>query len=84
MGLGKPVIASRLSGTPEQVIDGVTGILVAPQNVDELATSISRISLDEELRLQMGRAGKKRFQEHFTAKIAVKNYQFLYQSLIGS
>lgn len=81
MGMGKPVIASRLAGTPEQVADGVTGILVEPQSADQLAAAIRRLGLDEELRAQMGRAGLRRFQERFTAELAVANYVSLYQSL---
>lgn len=81
MGLGKPVIASRLAGTPEQVVDGETGILVEPRDPDQLATAIEKLSLDEQLRVQMGEAGLRRFQEYFTAEVAVKNYVSLYQSL---
>jgi glycosyltransferase involved in cell wall biosynthesis len=82
MGMGKPVIASRLAGTPEQVVDGETGLLVAPRDVDQLAAAISRLGLDGQLRMQMGQAGLRRFQERFTAEVAVRNYVSLYQSLI--
>lgn len=82
MGMGKPVIASRLAGTPEQVVDGETGLLVAPRDVDQLAAAISRLGLDEQLRMQMGQAGLRRFQERFTAEVAVRKYVSLYQSLI--
>lgn len=84
MGLEKPVIASRLAGTPEQLVDGETGLLVAPRDADQLAAAISRLSLDEQLRLRMGQAGLRRFQKLFTAEVAVRNYISLYQSLIES
>jgi len=84
MGVGKPVIASRLAGTPEQVVDGETGILVSPRDVDQLAAAIATLSLDKDLRLQMGQAGLKRFHKHFAVELAVKNYMSLYQSLIGN
>jgi glycosyltransferase involved in cell wall biosynthesis len=84
MGLGKPVIASRLAGTPEQLVDRETGILVTPREADQLAAAINRLSLDERLRLSMGQAGRRRFQTLFTAEVAVENYLSLYRSLIGS
>lgn len=84
MGLGKPVIASRLAGTPEQVMDGESGLLIAPRDADQLAAAIVRLSLDKQLRLQMGQAGLRRFREHFTAEAAATNYVALYQSLISA
>lgn len=82
MGLGKPVIASCLAGTPEQIVDGETGLLLTPRDACQLAAAIRRLRLDEQLRLRMGQAGLRRFQEFFTAEVAVRNYISLYQSLI--
>ncbi len=45
MALSKPVIASRISGVPEQVVSEVTGLMVAPCDVDELASAISTLAL---------------------------------------
>lgn len=80
MALGKPVIASRLAGTPEQVVDGETGILFTPKDVGQLAAAIISLENDEQLRLQMGQAGLERFQKHFTAAAAVENYLSFYNS----
>lgn len=82
MGLGKPVIASRLAGVPEQVLDGVTGFLVTPRNVEELALAIMELCNNASLRSQMGHTAFDRFKEKFTAEIAVKNYMNLYKSLM--
>ena len=82
MALGKPVIASRIAGTPEQIVDGKTGILVEPRNPEQLATALQKIVADEVLRLRMGEAGRQRFQQYFTADVAVGNYVSLYQSMI--
>lgn len=82
MGLGKPVIASCLAGTPEQIVDGETGLLLTPRDACQLAAAITRLSLDEQLRLRMGQVGLRRFQKFFTAEVAVRNYISLYQSLI--
>jgi glycosyltransferase involved in cell wall biosynthesis len=84
MGLGKPVIASKLAGTPEQVEDGVTGLLVPPGDAQSLAAAIARLAADAQLRAEMGRAGRRRFEERFTAKASVHRYMALYQSLLGT
>ena len=82
MGLGKPVIASRLAGTPEQVIDGVTGLLVEPRNVTQLATAIFQLVDNVSMRGSMGRAALDRFDAHFTSPLALNNYSNLYAKLI--
>lgn len=79
MASGKPVIASRIAGTPEQVIDGKSGLLVTPGDADQLAIAINRLSLDLQLRLRMGQAAKHFFQKYFTADVAVNKYMQLYQ-----
>lgn len=68
MAVGKPVIASRVGGIPEIVEDGVTGILVDPRDSRSLAKQIVLLLQDPQRRLTMGRAGKRRVQEHFTRK----------------
>ncbi len=80
MAFGKPVIATSLAGVPEQVVDGETGFLIAPSNVEELALAITKIYNNAALRLKMGHAAVCKFKEKFTAEIAVKNYIDLYQS----
>lgn len=82
MSLGKPVIASRLAGVPEQVCEGETGLLVSPRSVEQLALAITQLCNNGPLRKQMGEAAADRFQICFTAEVSIKNYLTLYQSLI--
>lgn len=81
MGLGKAVIASRLAGTPEQIIDGVTGLLIEPNNVEQLAEAISCLLDRPELILSMGKRGKERFEQFFSSSIALNNYMSTYYQL---
>jgi len=53
--LGKPVVASRIGGTPEQIDDGETGLLFEPNDPLDLALKISRLLADAELRAKLGR-----------------------------
>jgi glycosyltransferase involved in cell wall biosynthesis len=66
MGVGRPVIASRIGGLPFTVIDGTTGLLFDPGDVDDLAEKIERLLNDASLRERMGVAGRRRFEEFFT------------------
>lgn len=81
MALGKPVIATRLAGTPEQVIDGVTGLLVEPRNVVQLGEAICYLMDRPNVRHEMGCAASDRFGSHFTSKIALDNYTKMYTGL---
>jgi len=71
---GNPVVGARTGGIPEQIEDGETGLLVAPENdPEELATALTRLYEDDDLRTRLGeRAGtrvRERFpvQDHFDA-----------------
>lgn len=60
MAFAKPVIASRIGGLPEVVVDGETGILVDPGDVDALAGAMTRVAVDVALARRLGRAGQDR------------------------
>jgi glycosyltransferase involved in cell wall biosynthesis len=60
-----PVVATRIVGVPELIDDGVSGLLVAPGRVDELAYAIERLARDPELRRELGQAGRARVQRDY-------------------
>jgi len=72
MAMAKPVVATRVRGCREAVVDGETGILVPPRDVTALADAIVRLLLDNELARRMGAAGRKRVEEHFDRDEIVK------------
>ena len=65
MAAGKPVVASSLSGIPELVQHGVSGILVDSAYAGRLADAVGRLVDDSELRERMGRAGQMRVRREF-------------------
>ncbi|HOD99973.1 MAG: glycosyltransferase family 4 protein [Kiritimatiellia bacterium] len=65
---GLPVVASRVDGIPEMVVDGETGILVEPENVEGFADALMRLLADPELRQRMGAAAHARAQKIFTVE----------------
>jgi glycosyltransferase involved in cell wall biosynthesis len=71
MALGLTVIAPRVAGIPELVIDGRNGLLFAPSNWQELAETILVALRDPELREQLGRAGNRSIEHSFDISVAI-------------
>jgi phosphatidylinositol alpha-1,6-mannosyltransferase len=66
MRAGKPCLAARGGAAAEVVEDGVTGLLVDPDDPGEMAGALARLLDDRELARQMGEAGRRRFLDVFT------------------
>ncbi len=63
---GKPVIGGRAGGVTDSIIDGVTGLLVNPEDVDEITRSVNLLLGDGELARRMGAAGLERAWSGFS------------------
>ncbi len=81
MAAGRPVVASAIFGIPEQVEDGVTGILTKPGDVDSLAEAVLRVSEEPGLIGKMGGAGRKRYEDRFTLERSVAKTVEVYEEL---
>jgi glycosyltransferase involved in cell wall biosynthesis len=73
-----PVVATRVGGTPEVVMEGGTGCLVPPRAPMQLAYAIASLFADEPRRELMGRAARRRMVERFTLDGMVEAYAGLY------
>jgi glycosyltransferase involved in cell wall biosynthesis len=78
MAAGLPVVASRVGGVPELVIDGETGLLVAPGDAYELAEALRRLFADAGLRQRLGDAGHVRVRERFDVALFRRAHVELY------
>lgn len=67
MASGKPVVSSNRGGPSETIVHGETGYLVEPGNVQGFASHIITLLRDAELREKMGKAGRARVEQHFSA-----------------
>jgi glycosyltransferase involved in cell wall biosynthesis len=82
MAAKRPVVASRVGGLAEAVVDGRTGILVPPEDADALARAVDRIATDRGLRLRLGEAGPARISEGFLASQMAAAYDRLYRRVL--
>lgn len=78
MALGKPVIGSRLAGIPEQIEDGVNGLLFEPGADEQLASKIALLIRDEKLRETFGLSSVAKYQREFLPGVALESYKRLY------
>jgi glycosyltransferase involved in cell wall biosynthesis len=65
LAVGIPAIGYKLDGTPEVVLNGETGYVTPPQDVDAVARYSSELLADSTLRQQMGEKGKALVVERF-------------------
>ena len=66
MSYGKPLVVSNVGGLPELVDDGVSGLIVAPNNPSALAIALSTLLVSPDEAAELGRAARQRFLENFT------------------
>jgi glycosyltransferase involved in cell wall biosynthesis len=78
MAAGLPVVATRVGGNPEAVIDGETGWLVAPHRPTELALKIMDLLSEPEKARSWGEYGRQVVKEKFAAEKMVEAYLELY------
>lgn len=83
MAAAKPVIATRVGGIPEAVIDGRTGRLVRAEDPSELAQAIRELVKDSECRKAMGREAKNRCAELFDIEATHRKIRDLFVELMG-
>jgi glycosyltransferase involved in cell wall biosynthesis len=74
MAAGKPVIASRVGGLKDIVVDGKTGFLVKPGDADELAKKINILLDNPKLRDSMGKNGRERAERFYDWNTIIKKY----------
>jgi glycosyltransferase involved in cell wall biosynthesis len=84
MNAGLPIIATAVGGNVEVVVQGQTGFLVPPDDVDALAQSIVELSADANLRVRMGLAGRERLRNQFSAASMIRKTDEVYQSLLAA
>lgn len=84
MAMGKPVLATCFGGSPELVVDGVTGYIVNPLDAALFADRLGRLLRDEGLRREMGWRGRERIRREFLLSHQVQRMLNIYQRSLAS
>lgn len=82
MAMRKPVIGTRVGGIPEIVKDGISGILVEPENPIGLAAAIINLLNDKKQMEKIGNTGRKIVEENYSTEVMVNRTYTFYKSLV--
>jgi glycosyltransferase involved in cell wall biosynthesis len=82
MAAGLPVVATRVGGIVDQVVEGQTGFLVPPEAPDDLARAMEGLIEDRDLRLRQGMAGRERACQHFDIQIKAKALLAFFEAVL--
>jgi glycosyltransferase involved in cell wall biosynthesis len=83
MAAALPIVATRVGGTPEIVVDGETGLLVRARSEDALAAAIDDLYVHENRRVEMGHAGRHRVERHFSLDTMIDRYTSVYRNHVA-
>ncbi|MCG8462337.1 MAG: glycosyltransferase family 4 protein [Holophagales bacterium] len=84
MAAGLPVVATDVSGNPEAVDDGATGLLVPRLDSAELAEALCKLIADPARRRRMGLAGREKVERDFDIQKIAGEYVKLWQDLLAN
>lgn len=82
MAMERAVVAPRSGGPAEVVVDGETGVLVAPGAARALADTIARLLNEPQLRARMGAAGRRRAVEKYSQEMHAESVLSCYEELL--
>jgi glycosyltransferase involved in cell wall biosynthesis len=82
MQFSLPVISTNEGGISEAVIDDVTGFVVEPRNVQQLADKLKILIQNKHLREEMGLKGKEHFSKNFTLEHYEQNMKTVFDTIL--
>ncbi len=83
MAVGLPIVASRVGGIVDLVIDNETGLLVDPHTPSQLTLALTKLAQDPDLRKKMGALGQQRVDERFTSAMMIDQIDSLYKEVLS-
>jgi len=83
MASGLAVVATRIAGNEELIVNGESGLLVPVDDANALAAALQPLLLEAALRRNMGAAARRRVEEHYSWRSAALQYRQLFLQIIG-
>jgi glycosyltransferase involved in cell wall biosynthesis len=84
MGVGRPIVASRVAGIPQVIDDGVHGLLVPEKDPVALAQAINKLLADRALAQRLGLAARQRIEQELTWDTAAERFEEVYQRALAA
>lgn len=82
--MGRPAVATRVSGLPEVVVDGETGLLAPKDDVEALSQAVLTLLEHPDVARRMGRVARRRARDVFDLQRSVERFDELYRSIVPS
>jgi len=82
MAAKRAIVATEVGGIPEMIVDGESGVLIKPGDIDSLVRKIHDLLADPQLRDELGEYAQKRVALEFTLKRMIQETEAFYQELI--
>jgi glycosyltransferase involved in cell wall biosynthesis len=83
MALGRPVVTTSAGGSAEVVVDGDSGLVVAPGDAEALASALERVLRDPALARSLGERGERRVRENFSLQAMLRAFDALYRTQLA-
>lgn len=83
LAVGVPVVATRVGGLPDVIVDGETGLLVPSSDAEAIAVAVEGLVCDPERGRKLSAAGARRVEECFTIERMVAGYLEVYRQLLS-
>ncbi len=84
MAMAKPIVATNIRGSREEVLDGETGFLVPVGDIPALAAALERLLVDPDLAARMGNASRRRAEQEYDEELVFERMRPVFQKLISA
>ncbi|MGH2703954.1 MAG: glycosyltransferase [Actinomycetota bacterium] len=83
MWKARPVVASRIGGIRDQIVEGVSGVLIDPTNLEEMGTAVVDLLEHPDRAEQLGREAATRIRDEFLGARALLQWSDLFERVLG-
>ena len=84
MGAGLPVVASRVGGVPDLVLEGETGFMIPPDDVEKYAEKILLLLKNDQLRQELGSNARHFAEKHLNKQTILTQLETVYGEILVS
>ena len=83
MACGKAPVATKIAGVEDVIEDGLSGLLTAPGDVEEMRAAMARLARDAESRKRLGEGARRRILSHYAIELEVRRHEEMYEKVSG-